>query len=61
VEPPSDPIAGTPFINDTKIRVQLIGVYFYQNTTNWGHDYGYGSSLTSDAIAAHSELEKWQC
>jgi hypothetical protein len=29
---PSDPISGVPYIDDTRIRFEIGGIYFYQNT-----------------------------
>lgn len=31
IKPPSDPIPGVPFISDSRIRFEVVGIYFYQN------------------------------
>ncbi len=46
--PPSDPIAGVPFLNDTKIRFEA-KYYFYQNSAVWSTTSG---STLNAAVAA---------
>lgn len=48
---PSDPIAGVPFISDTKIRVELAGIFFYQNDALWS--IGIGGSIIMDYLASN--------
>lgn len=35
VASPSDPISGVVSLTDSKIRFELNGIYFYQNTAGW--------------------------
>lgn len=35
VSSPSDPISGITYISDSKIRIELNNIYFYQNTSLW--------------------------
>jgi len=50
---PSDPISGVPFINDTKIRLNLEGIYFYPNTSYFQSSSGIG--MNEFAIAQNPE------
>jgi len=56
-DPPSDILAGVPYIQDVQLRASLEGIYFYQNATAFTNCSSI-SSLNTAALAAHPEVEK---
>lgn len=55
---PSDPISGVSFIPDTKLRAELVGVYFHQNQAIFDTQCANMTAMNNAAILAYPEVER---
>ena len=52
----TDPISSTPFIPDTRLRADLKGIYFHQNSTVWAYTCMQGAAATNALISQYPAM-----